>query len=70
MNVDNHLHNIIGRNCKKAKQKYTDAYQKLEDNLNALYTAGEADMADKAAAAIAEAEAKQGKYIGMHLITI
>ena len=52
----------------RAEAEYTDelnAYQKLEDNLNALYTAGEADMADKAAAAIAEAEAKKGKYIGM-----
>lgn len=55
---------------KKAEAEYTDelnAYQKLEDNLNALYTAGEADMADKAAAAIAEAEAKKGKYIGMQI---
>lgn len=53
---------------KKAEAEYTDelnAYQRLEDNLTALYTAGEADMADKAAAAIAEAEAKKGKYIGM-----
>lgn len=52
----------------RAEAEYTDelnAYQKLEDNLTALYAAGEADMADKAAAAIAEAEAKKGKYIGM-----
>ena len=52
----------------RAEAEYTDqisAYQRLQDQLTELYNAGEADMADKAAAAIAEAEAKQGKYIGM-----
>ena len=52
----------------KAEAEYTDqisAYQRLQDQLTELYNAGEADMADKAEAAIAEAEAKQGKYIGM-----
>ena len=52
----------------RAEAEYTDqisAYQRLQDQLTELYNAGEADMADKAAAAIAEAEAKKGKYIGM-----
>lgn len=52
----------------RAEAEYTDevsAYERLQSQLTELYNAGEADMADKAAAAIAEAEAKKGKYIGM-----
>jgi hypothetical protein len=52
----------------RAEAEYTDqisAYQRLQDQLTELYNAGEADMVDKAEAAIAAAEAKQGKYIGM-----
>ena len=52
----------------RAEAEYTDqisAYQRLQDQLTELYNAGEADMADKAEAAIAAAEANKGKYIGM-----
>ena len=52
----------------RAEAEYTDevsAYERLQSQLTELYNAGEADMADKAEAAIAAAEANKGKYIGM-----